>query len=137
MATWRNLRRPTWPTWRGLYMSYRWKRTGLRPDVRNRRRGPEADDATPKIRFLTLTRCWTAGRMFLTATGASVEGAGRSLDGAGAVPPRSMNFGLKHAPDVLVVGAGFAGSIVAERLASRCGLRVLVVDRRPHVAGNA
>jgi UDP-galactopyranose mutase len=48
-----------------------------------------------------------------------------------------MNTGLKHAPDVLVVGAGFAGSIVAERLASRCGLRVLIVDRRPHVAGNA
>ncbi len=39
--------------------------------------------------------------------------------------------------DVLVVGAGFAGSVMAERLASRAGLRVLVVDRRPHIAGNA
>ncbi len=37
--------------------------------------------------------------------------------------------------DVLVVGAGFAGSVVAERLA-RAGRRVHVVDRRPHVAGN-
>jgi UDP-galactopyranose mutase len=38
--------------------------------------------------------------------------------------------------DYLVVGAGFAGSVAAERLAS-LGKRVLVVDRRPHVAGNA
>jgi UDP-galactopyranose mutase len=39
--------------------------------------------------------------------------------------------------DVLVVGAGFAGSVVAERLAERYGQRVLVVDRRPHIGGNA
>ena len=39
--------------------------------------------------------------------------------------------------DVLVVGAGYAGSIMAERLASQRGLRVLVIDRRPHIAGNA
>jgi UDP-galactopyranose mutase len=37
---------------------------------------------------------------------------------------------------VLVVGAGFAGSIMAERLASRCDRRVLVIDSRDHVAGN-
>lgn len=40
-------------------------------------------------------------------------------------------------PDILVVGAGFAGSIMAERIASELGLRVLVIDRRPHIAGNA
>lgn len=39
--------------------------------------------------------------------------------------------------DVMVVGAGFAGAVMAERLASQAGKRVLVVDRRPHVAGNA
>jgi UDP-galactopyranose mutase len=39
--------------------------------------------------------------------------------------------------DVLVVGAGFAGSVMAERMASRLGLRVLVIDRRDHVGGNA
>ncbi len=38
---------------------------------------------------------------------------------------------------MLVVGAGLAGSVVAERLASGPGLRVLVIDRREHVAGNA
>jgi UDP-galactopyranose mutase len=39
--------------------------------------------------------------------------------------------------DVMVVGAGFAGAVMAERLASQSNKRVLVVDRRPHVAGNA
>src|SRR3954453_20470120 len=39
--------------------------------------------------------------------------------------------------DVLVVGAGYAGSVMAERLASQSGLRVLVIDRREHIAGNA
>lgn len=39
--------------------------------------------------------------------------------------------------DTLVVGAGFAGSVIAERLAADSGQRVLVVDRRPHVGGNA
>ena len=39
--------------------------------------------------------------------------------------------------DFLVVGAGFAGSVVAERLASQLDKQVLVVDRRPHVGGNA
>ncbi|MDQ6684902.1 MAG: UDP-galactopyranose mutase [Pseudomonadota bacterium] len=39
--------------------------------------------------------------------------------------------------DYLVVGAGFAGSVLAERLATGLGLRVLVVDKRPHIGGNA
>ncbi len=44
--------------------------------------------------------------------------------------------GGKHY-DYLAVGAGFAGSVMAERLAAGSGKRVLVVDRRPHIAGNA
>ena len=39
--------------------------------------------------------------------------------------------------DYLIVGAGFAGSVLAERLASQRNAKVLVVDRRPHIAGNA
>lgn len=38
--------------------------------------------------------------------------------------------------DVLVVGAGFAGSVIAERCAS-AGMSVLVIDKREHIAGNA
>ena len=43
----------------------------------------------------------------------------------------------KGAFDTLVVGAGYAGSIMAERCASQLGHRVLVIDRRHHIAGNA
>jgi UDP-galactopyranose mutase len=38
--------------------------------------------------------------------------------------------------EVLVVGAGYAGAVVAERLA-RAGKKVLVIDRRSHIGGNA
>lgn len=39
--------------------------------------------------------------------------------------------------DYLIVGAGFAGAVLAERLASQCGASCLVIDRRDHVGGNA
>jgi UDP-galactopyranose mutase len=39
--------------------------------------------------------------------------------------------------DFLVVGAGYAGTTIAERLARVAGQRVLVIDRRDHIAGNA
>jgi len=39
--------------------------------------------------------------------------------------------------DYLIVGAGFAGSVLAERLARDAGKEVLLVDRRPHIGGNA
>lgn len=42
-----------------------------------------------------------------------------------------------RAYDYLIVGAGFAGSILAERLTSQLGKRVLLIDRRPHIGGNA
>ena len=39
--------------------------------------------------------------------------------------------------DYMVIGAGFAGSVLAERLASTLGKKVLIVDKRPHIGGNA
>src|SRR5690242_21784855 len=39
--------------------------------------------------------------------------------------------------DYCIVGAGFAGSVLAERLARGGGKRVLVVEKRPHIGGNA
>lgn len=39
--------------------------------------------------------------------------------------------------DYLIVGAGFAGSVLAERLATQLEKKVLVVDRRNHIGGNA
>lgn len=39
--------------------------------------------------------------------------------------------------DWLIVGAGFTGAVVAERLAKELDQKVLVIDRRSHIAGNA
>ncbi|WP_217903860.1 UDP-galactopyranose mutase [Bordetella genomosp. 5] len=50
---------------------------------------------------------------------------------------RRAGAGRGRGFDYLVVGAGFAGAVLAERLAAGSGKRVLVVDRRPHIGGNA
>ena len=39
--------------------------------------------------------------------------------------------------DFLIVGAGFSGCVLAERLTSQLGKTVLLIDRRPHLGGNA
>ena len=53
------------------------------------------------------------------------------------VSPTTWPSQAPTAYDVMVIGAGFAGSVMAERLATQLNKRVLVVDRRPHIAGNA
>jgi len=58
--------------------------------------------------------------------------ARRRTDRTSAVSGRA-----KRHYDVLVVGAGFAGSVMAERLAVGSGRSVLVIDKRDHIAGNA
>lgn len=42
-----------------------------------------------------------------------------------------------HAYDYLIVGCGYAGSVLAERLASQHGARILMIDKRDHIGGNA
>ncbi len=39
--------------------------------------------------------------------------------------------------DYLIVGCGFAGSVLAERLATQHDARILMIDKRDHVGGNA
>ncbi len=39
--------------------------------------------------------------------------------------------------DYLIVGAGFAGSVLAERLATQAGKKILIIDKRNHIGGNA
>jgi len=51
--------------------------------------------------------------------------------------PTMLNAHRPARYDYLIVGAGFAGAVMAERLARDAGARVLVVDRRPHIGGNA
>jgi UDP-galactopyranose mutase len=43
---------------------------------------------------------------------------------------------MMQSTDILVVGAGFAGAVAARTLAD-AGLRVLIIDKRPHIGGNA
>jgi UDP-galactopyranose mutase len=43
---------------------------------------------------------------------------------------------MDRKPNFLVVGAGYAGSVVARELAD-AGRRVLLIEKRPHIAGNA
>jgi UDP-galactopyranose mutase len=45
-----------------------------------------------------------------------------------------MNF---KSYDLIIVGAGFFGATIAERVANELGKRVLVIDRRRHIGGNA
>jgi UDP-galactopyranose mutase len=56
-------------------------------------------------------------------------------------PPRLSHLpaksGRAHDYDFLIVGAGFAGCVLAERLASQLNRRVLLIDRRSHIGGNA
>ena len=44
---------------------------------------------------------------------------------------------MKMEADYLIVGAGFAGAVLAERLASQAGKKCIVVEKRAHIAGNA
>ncbi len=50
---------------------------------------------------------------------------------------RPMRAGVDDKFDYLIVGAGFAGAVLAERLAADAGKRILLIDRRPHIGGNA
>ncbi|BAY78119.1 UDP-galactopyranose mutase [Nostoc linckia NIES-25] len=56
----------------------------------------------------------------------------------GAVGKQAPNIITRdYVFDYLVVGAGFSGSVIAERLATQSGKKVLVVDKRNHIGGNA
>ncbi len=52
------------------------------------------------------------------------------IDSAGKIPELSSY-------DAIVIGAGFAGSVVARELAQRSGKKVAIVESRDHVGGNA
>lgn len=51
--------------------------------------------------------------------------------------PRSRGEIIQMRTDWVVVGAGFSGAVLAERIATQLGQRVLLVDKRNHVGGNA
>ncbi len=51
--------------------------------------------------------------------------------------PVSESSAPESTPDLVVVGSGFFGLTVAERCATELGLKVLVLERRHHLGGNA
>ena len=75
-----------------------------------------------------------------TATAAAAVGAFAGpieTSSLAVAAPSVRPAGRRSHYDYLIVGAGFAGSVIAERLAVGSNKRVLVIDRRPHFGGNA
>ena len=63
---------------------------------------------------------------------------GRSHPWAGPSFPVATVVGVSSVdPDLVVVGSGFFGLTVAERAANELDKRVLVLDKRHHLGGNA
>ena len=77
-----------------------------------------------------LTSKASASRGLIPSSPESVPSDSRS------VSTRSSHSVRGNTYDYLVVGAGFAGSVLAERLASTMGKRILLIDKRDHVGGN-
>jgi len=61
----------------------------------------------------------------------------KSADSGATGAPGHNQFREAGDVDLFVVGSGFFGLTMAERVASELGLRVLVVERRSHLGGNA
>ncbi len=95
--------------------------------------GSAPDFAAACERALTLRPDWGAVNTLLAEMGWDAAwGRIRTH-----IVPAPFSYRSKPEYDVLIVGAGFAGSVLAERLARGSGQRVLIVDRRPHIGGNA
>ena len=78
------------------------------------------------------------GRAVAQREQAALDALTQSALVPGAVAAPAIRPASRNKPfDYMIVGAGFAGSVLAERLTSQLGKRVLVVDKRPHIAGNA
>jgi UDP-galactopyranose mutase len=89
-------------------------------------RGPGGWLAEVDLKLAHLSWDTTAARM------AGLIDAASASAGAPAILGRRAR---KY--DYMIVGAGFAGSVLAERLANQHDAHVLLIDRRPHVGGNA
>ena len=48
---------------------------------------------------------------------------------------RGLN-GLSDEYDLVIVGAGLSGSVIAQQASARAGLRSLIIDKRDHIGGN-
>ena len=69
--------------------------------------------------------------------GSSRPAAGRPGTVRGRIQAGAAVGGDRVNIDLVIVGSGFFGLTIAERCARDLGLRVLVIDRREHIGGNA
>ena len=91
---------------------------------------PRQARADEFLRDISWENTWSAMRSLVDKVAASKS----------PHPHLHLNGIPRHARaafDYLVVGAGFAGSVIAERLAESGNKKVLICDVRPHVGGNA
>src|SRR6185312_5803828 len=69
---------------------------------------------------------------------AAARGAAASEESVPTIAAPAIRAASRAKPfDYLIVGAGYAGSVLAARLTSQLGKRLLLIDKRPHIAGNA
>ncbi|MEH2170552.1 MAG: UDP-galactopyranose mutase [Nostoc sp.] len=82
-------------------------------------------------------RTWASMMKLIDSAIAARDGEDKA-NSTGAVGKQAPNIITRDFVfDYLVVGAGFSGSVIAERLATESGKKVLVVDKRNHIGGNA
>ncbi len=96
---------------------------------------PEADAV---LADMSWDRTWSRMAAFINEKRGIVARTQETLMASRATRP-TQTAASRTRPhyDYLIVGAGFAGSVLAERLAAGSGKRVLIIDRRPHIGGNA
>ncbi|HYE45910.1 MAG TPA: UDP-galactopyranose mutase [Caulobacter sp.] len=98
--------------------------------------GPWLTEVDRMLAELSWDRTFRDMDNLIAAAGSRQADVPQSL-GSTLTAPAVMPSSRRKPFDYLVVGAGFAGSVLAERLAAGSNKKVLVVDRRPHIGGNA
>ncbi|QIR35423.1 UDP-galactopyranose mutase [Tolypothrix sp. PCC 7910] len=106
----------------------------MQEDTRTSEWLTEVDTFLEKISW---DRTWAA-MMKLIDSAIAARDTEDKVSSKGAVGTQAPNIITRDFVfDYLIVGAGFSGSVIAERLATQSGKKVLVVDKRNHIGGNA
>ena len=91
----------------------------------------------PKVDAQLALSSWDATFKGMSAhVSAVMRKSSVTLTNKGVSPPEVVRTDLSRPYDYLIVGSGFAGAVLSERLAS-AGKAVFLCDRRPHIGGNA